>query len=72
MLDCRAQKTRIAKELHIYCHKYEVGDIAIWDTLQTMHSAVPSDTGTSEADSRLLWRLSILGKPLNYFATAVQ
>ncbi|ETW98263.1 MAG: hypothetical protein ETSY1_19465 [Candidatus Entotheonella factor] len=64
-------KTHVLQERYIYRHKYEVGDLAVWDTFQTMHSAVPIDVATSEADSRLLWRISVRGKPSIYEAAAV-
>jgi taurine dioxygenase len=50
-------------ESHIYRHKYAVGDVVVWDTLQTMHRATPIDIGTDDADSRLLWRISVRGTP---------
>jgi taurine dioxygenase len=49
-----ALKEHMLQEKYIYRHKYDVGYIAVWDTLQTMHSAVPIDVATNEADSRLL------------------
>ena len=36
-----ALKEHVLQEQYIYRHTYDVGDIAVWDTLQTMHSAVP-------------------------------
>ena len=47
----------------IYRHKYRVGDIAIWDTSQTLHSGVPIEVATGPSDSRLLWRISVRGVP---------
>jgi len=47
----------------VYEHRYRVGDIAIWDTNQTLHSGVPIDIATSERDSRLLYRISVKGRP---------
>lgn len=64
-------KDHVLQEKYIYRHKYDVGDIAVWDTFQTMHSAVPIEAATSETDARLLWRISIRGKPRIYEATAV-
>ena len=61
-------KDHVLQEKYIYRHKYNVGDIAVWDTFQTMHSAVPIDVATNEADARLLWRISIRGKPRIYEA----
>ena len=64
-------KEHVLQEKYIYRHKYNVGDIAVWDTFQTMHSAVPIEVSTSETDARLLWRISIRGKPRIYEAAAV-
>ena len=47
----------------IHSHTYEVGDVVIWDTLQTMHRATPIDIASKLDDSRLLWRISVRGKP---------
>ncbi len=44
-------------------HKYRVGDIALWDTWQTLHSAVPIETPRAEEEKRLLWRISARGLP---------
>jgi taurine dioxygenase len=47
-----------------YDHKYEVGDLAIWDTYATMHSAVPMPHASpGEPNARLLWRISCRGVP---------
>jgi taurine dioxygenase len=43
-------------------HKYRVGDLAIWDTWQTLHSAVPIDVPRGEEEKRLLWRISARGR----------
>ena len=56
-------KTHCAQERFIYRHQYRVGDIVIWDTLQTMHRATPIDIASGADDSRLLWRISVRGKP---------
>ena len=48
-----------------YHHKYEVGDLAIWDTYATMHSAVPIAHASEDAENaRLLWRISCRGVPV--------
>lgn len=47
-----------------YNHKYEVGDLAIWDTYATMHSAVPiAHADDDPHNARLLWRISCRGEP---------
>jgi taurine dioxygenase len=56
-------KDHALQERFIYRHKYRVGDVAIWDTLATMHRATPIDVACSDDDARLLWRISVRGKP---------
>ena len=56
-------KDHALRERHIYRHRYAVGDLVVWDTLQTMHAATPIDVATSKEDSRLLWRISVRGRP---------
>ena len=56
-------KDHALQEKYIYRHKYEVGDVAIWDTFQTLHSGSKIDVATCDKDSRLLWRISVRGKP---------
>lgn len=59
-------KEHVGQEQFIYRHKYEVGDLVIWDTLQTMHRATPIDVASNDADARLLWRISVRGRPVVY------
>jgi len=49
----------------VYAHPYEVGDVCIFDTLSTMHRASPIGLPNSLEDdiARLLWRISVRGKP---------
>jgi len=51
-----------------YAHKYAVGDIAIFDTFSTMHSATPIEVPDPKAEDtkRLLWRISVRGLPRVY------
>lgn len=42
---------------------HEVGDIAIYDTNATLHSATPIDVATGLNDSRVIWRISVHGPP---------
>ena len=65
-----ALKDHALQERHIYRHKYEVGDLVVWDTLQTMHAATPIDVATSGSDSRLLWRISVRGRPAVHASAA--
>jgi len=59
-------KDHVLQEKYIYRHKYQVGDVAIWDTFQTLHSGRKIDVATDNSDSRLLWRISVRGKPIIY------
>jgi taurine dioxygenase len=59
-------KDHVLQEQFIYRHAYQRGDLVIWDTLQTMHSATPIDVAKSRHTSRLLWRISVRGKPSVY------
>jgi taurine dioxygenase len=59
-------KDHVLQEKYIYRHKYEIGDVAIWDTFQTLHSGRQIGIATCEEDSRLLWRISVRGKPAIY------
>ena len=49
----------------VYAHPYEVGDVCVFDTLSTMHRATPIGLPTSLKDdiARLLWRISVRGRP---------
>jgi len=59
-------KDYVLQEQFIYRHPYEKGDLVIWDTLQTMHCATPIDAPKSSQDERLLWRISVRGRPEIY------
>jgi len=59
-------KDHVLQEKYIYRHKYRVGDIAIWDTFQTLHSGRMIDVATDESNARLMWRISVRGKPVIY------
>lgn len=63
-------KIHALDERHIYRHKYSVGDLLSWDTLQTMHAATPNGVAISKVDSRLLWRISLRGRPSLHAAAA--
>lgn len=56
-------KNHVLKAQFRTMHKYRVGDIAMWDTWQTLHSAVPIDVPKREEEKRLLWRISARGLP---------
>ena len=59
-------KDHVLQEKYIYRHKYQVGDVAVWDTFQTLHSGRQIGVATCEEDSRMLWRISVRGKPAIY------
>ena len=56
-------KAHVLQERHIYRHRYAAGDLVVWDTFQTMHAATPIDFATSGENTRLLWRVSVRGRP---------
>lgn len=56
-------KAHVLQDKYVYEHKYEVGDIAIWDTQMTMHCAKPIGLPDGPGTERLLWRISVRGKP---------
>ena len=56
-------KQHALSQANVYRHRYEVGDLVIWDTLATMHRATPIDIVSSEENARLLWRISVRGRP---------
>ena len=59
-------KRHVLQERFIYRHRYRVGDIAIYDTTQTVHSGTPIGPATDERNTRLLWRISVRGTPSIY------
>ena len=61
-------KLHAIQDRFVYSHSYEVGDLAIFDTLSTMHSAVPIEKANANdaRTKRLLWRISVRGLPLIY------
>jgi taurine dioxygenase len=61
-------KMHAIQDRFVYAHRYEVGDIAIFDTFSTMHAAVPIEAADPDAadTKRLLWRISVRGLPRVY------
>ena len=47
----------------VQAHGYTVGDVAIWDTAATLHKAEVIAAATGPDDSRLLYRISVKGRP---------
>jgi alpha-ketoglutarate-dependent taurine dioxygenase len=56
-------KDHVLQKRFIYRHKYATGELVMWDTLQTMHSASPIEHLRSRENARLLWRISVRGRP---------
>ena len=56
-------KDHVLQDKYFYAHDYEVGELVIWDTLSTMHAAVPIEVADGSASERLLWRISVRGRP---------
>ncbi|MEE9279137.1 MAG: TauD/TfdA family dioxygenase [Myxococcota bacterium] len=46
-----------------YAHRYEVGDVVVWDTAATLHKAAPSGRATGPENTRFLYRISVKGTP---------
>lgn len=59
-------KAHATQAKYVYAHRYEVGDVAIWDTQTTLHSAAPIGPPTHPGARRLLWRISVRGAPPIY------
>ena len=59
-------KAHAVQDKYVYAHKYEVGDVALWDTQMTLHSATPIGAPNGPGTARLLWRISVRGKPPIY------
>ena len=58
-----ALKAHALRPRYVRRHRYEIGDVLLIDTLQTLHAALPSEYASGEHDARLLWRLGIKGAP---------
>jgi taurine dioxygenase len=59
----RRLKAHATQDRFVLRYRYAVGDVAIWDNAQTLHSAVPIDFAESAPQRRLLWRISVKGLP---------
>ena len=44
-------------------YDYAVGDLAAWDTFSTLHKAQAQEPAHGDTDRRVLWRVSVTGKP---------
>ena len=59
-------KAHAIQEKFVYEHRYEVGDIAIWDTQMTLHCGKPIDLPKGPGTERVLWRICVRGHPSCY------
>jgi taurine dioxygenase len=59
-------KDHAIQEKFIYRHRYEPGDVAIYDTSLTVHSGTPIDVADGPETQRLLWRISVKGRSGGY------
>lgn len=59
-------KAHATQEKFVYEHRYEVGDIAIWDTQSTLHCAKPIGSPNGPGTERVLWRICVRGRPVCY------
>ena len=48
---------------YVVTNHYAVGDTVVWDTSSTLHSAEPIPAAKNEDDRRLMWRISVRGRP---------
>ena len=48
-------KNHALQDKYRYSHRYDVGDVVLWDDLATLHSA----TLTDPAQPRTLWRITV-------------
>ncbi len=46
-----------------YQHRYQPGDVVMWDNTSTLHLAKPTNAATGDHDRRLMHRMSPLGLP---------
>ena len=56
-------KAHALQDRFIYSHHYRPGDVAIWDTCATLHSATPIAWASDIRDTRFLHRISVRGRP---------
>jgi taurine dioxygenase len=56
-------KNHATQPRYVRSHKYEVGDVIVWDTAATLHAGTPIGAATGSDDRRLLHRISVRGRP---------
>jgi len=56
-------KRHVLQPRFVRQHKYEVGDLIIWDTSSTLHAGMPMPPASDDSNARLLHRISVKGIP---------
>ena len=56
-------KHHATSEQFCYQHRYQPGDLVMWDNTSTLHLAKPTNAATGDHDRRLMHRISPLGLP---------
>ena len=59
-------KLHAINEKYCYPHRYQPGDLIIWDNTATLHYAKPNQAATGNHDRRLMHRICPLGLPKRY------
>lgn len=59
----RALKLHAIEERFVYRHRYQPGDLVLWDNTATLHYATPVGPPRDSASSRLLYRVVAMGLP---------
>jgi len=56
-------KKHATQPCYVRSHKYAVGDLIVWDTASTLHAGTPIPASTGNDDRRLIYRISVRGRP---------
>jgi len=56
-------KKHATQARYVRAHKYEVGDLIVWDTAATLHAGTPMPAAQGEDDQRHMYRISVRGRP---------
>ena len=57
-------KEHATQDKYCYAHRYQVGDLIMWDNTSTMHYGKPVPAASGTNDRRLMHRMSPLGIPV--------
>ena len=44
-------------------HRHQLGDLVMWDNAATMHKATPLPPAATEEDVRVMFRVTLKGRP---------